>query len=114
MATVLANMNYSPTLLLPFKHAPLATASTLGPHLWDSKDLAEAEAAHKAEGERMQQAMHAHDNAKKKAAERAEVARHVSLYKARQEEPGRKMQELEGAKAAVAEAFARQRDAIVV
>ena len=59
----------------------------------------------------MQHDMHAQYNARQEVAERAEVARHVSLYQAREEDLNRKMHELEVAEAAVVEAFTRQKDA---
>jgi hypothetical protein len=43
--------------------------------------------------------------------ERAEVARHASLYRARQEKLHREMKDLEAAEAAAAEASARQKEA---
>ena len=111
VAAILAIMIYSPSLQLPLNHPPFATTSSLGPQLRHSKDLAEAEAVHKADGERLQLAIHAQGKAMHEVAERAKAARHASLYRARQEELIRKMQELEAAEAEDAEAFARQKDA---
>ena len=46
-------------------------------------------------------------------AARTEATGHASLYRARQEDPSRKMQELEAVKATVAELFARRKEAVV-
>ena len=82
--------------------------------MWDGPagDLAEAEAAHKMASERMHQAIKAQERDMREAAERAEAARHASLYRARQEELSRKMHELEATKAAGTELFARQKEGV--
>ena len=53
LAANLAMMNYSQAMQLPLNHSPFATTSSLRPQIWNSKDLAEAEDAHKVAGDRM-------------------------------------------------------------
>jgi len=71
-----------PPALLPH---PLSSFLSLG-ILLNPKTLAETEAAHKAKGGRLLQAILAQEAIKKEAADRAKAARVSSLYRARQEE----------------------------
>jgi hypothetical protein len=54
-----AKMIYSRLLNPLFKNFSFAATSSFGSQLWDSKDMVEAEANHKAEGEQMQHAKQA-------------------------------------------------------
>jgi len=73
--------------------------------------LVEAEAAHKAEDERLRLARMDQERNQTKVAERAEAARHASLYRARLAETNCEMPKLEAAEANAAEALARQKGA---
>jgi hypothetical protein len=86
VASILVKLNYP----LAFQPHPKPSSPATG-ILWDPTAHAEAEAAHKAEGGRLLQARLTHEAIMKEAADRAEVARVYSLYRARREELKHKM-----------------------
>ena len=110
VAAALLKMNYSSPLDFSSGPSPMPSRCAPYPVALVSVALADAVAAHKAKGERLRLAMLDHERRQREVAERAETDRPVSLYRTMQEEPSRKMQELEAAEDSVAEAFARQRD----
>ncbi len=77
-----------------FSHLPI---STLPAQPWDLHNMAAAEAAHIAGGERLRPIRLEQERYRRESVERAEAARLSSLYRTRQEELNRKLQELEAA-----------------
>ena len=101
-------MKYTPTSeVLPKPSSYLPEATRTRGHL----SLAEAEAAHKAEGKRLRKARLDQECCQKDVAERVEAVRQASLYHARHEELTHKKHEQGGAEAVATETFARQREA---
>jgi hypothetical protein len=92
VAAALLKMNYPSPLDATFGPSPLPPCRTPNPPAWDPATLAGAVAAHKADGERLHLEILDQERKQKEAAECAESNRHASLYRARQEEPSRKME----------------------
>jgi anti-sigma factor RsiW len=87
----------------------MGTSASILP--WDPQGLVAAEAAQKAEGERICQARLDRERYMRETTEREEAARHASLYRARQEELNKKLRELEAEEATAAGAYSRQMEA---
>ena len=91
VATALPKMNYSFPLDSLRQPSPIMPYNPLPIQQWDYVTLEQAEAAHKADGERLRLVRLHAECIQRETAERAKASRLAALYQARQEDLNKDM-----------------------